>query len=141
VDGNIVQFTQVYDSGQMTTWRAVVKDDGLGGISMENGTWSGHLDGSFDAVRSPDRSGAKSQVAKLQGAEQRSTKGEGAAIAKLQLTISSLEHQLQLAEAQHAEDVHELQARHDVVEQQHLLEVRSSRATVLLRVLPFSSQP
>lgn len=136
MDNNIVQFTQVYESGQRTSWRAIIKDDGNGGIIMVHGTWSGHLEGTFDAVRSPDRSAAKAQVARSQGTKPRSTKGEGAAIDKLQLTISSLEHQLRVTEKQHAEEVHELQSRHDMVTQQLLLEVRSLSAMVLLPLLP-----
>lgn len=141
VDGNILQFTQVYEDGQRTMWRAVVKDDGHGGIRMEHGTWSGQIKGSFNAVRSPDRTGEKLQAARLQGTNQRAVEGERAVVAKLQLTISSLERQLRL-QSQDAEELHEVQARHEQLEQQLALEVRSSRATVLLRMLPpTASQP
>jgi hypothetical protein len=55
--------------------------------------------------------------------EQHATKTESAETAKLRLTISSLEHRLRVTEGQHAEDMHELQAQLEVVEQQLLIEV------------------
>jgi hypothetical protein len=129
VDGNIVQFTQTYDDGDQTRWRAVVKEDAHGVVSMVHGTWSGHIEGRFDARRSSDRreaeqrSGGSTQAARQVVVTTSSrAAGGGQKVAELQLTLSSLEHRLQ----QQTEHVQDLQEQRAQVEAELHLEVSTA---------------
>lgn len=129
VDGNIVQFTQTYDDGDQTRWRAVVKEDAHGVVSMVHGTWSGHIEGRFDARRSSDRreaeqrSGGSTQAPRQVVVTTSSrAAGGGQKVAELQLTLSSLEHRLQ----QQTEHVQDLQEQRAQVEAELHLEVSTA---------------
>lgn len=126
VNGKNVQFTQAYSNGERTTWRAVVTDDAC----MVHGTWSGHVKGTFNARRSSRI--VSSQVASSPQMEQYAATGSDPdvakpGVAKLQLTVSSLEYQLRRIE----EDMDALQAQCDRAQQELQLEVHYANIPVV----------